>query len=86
MRTVNAKSAPAQDDRDPVQGTWAGRVTWMCPIDGYTVVEESGIDARAKVVTYTNAMYPLPDEPEVLVTEPAPPQQSDANADSEKGE
>lgn len=58
-------------NREPVKGTWAGLTQWICPITGYAVIEEPGIDAYARVKAYTDSLYPEIPEPEPITPEPA---------------
>ncbi len=58
-------------DREPVKGTWGGLTQWICPITGYAVIEEPGIDAYARVKGYTATMFPDAPEPEPVEPKPA---------------
>jgi len=61
------------EDRNPIQGIWAGLVTWQCPISGYTVAEEPGIDAYQRVKNYTESMYPPVPKPKPTKVETPEP-------------
>ncbi len=55
----------ADTSRDPIEGTWAGLKTWRCPLSGYTVAEEPGVDAYTRVRNYTESMFPVLPEPDM---------------------